>query len=1085
MKSLRLTIVLLLFTLQLGAQSTWKYYSQDYWVQDIKTVDNLVFVGNPTGFHVIDIETKESKLNQSVNSALRGSFVWELLETDNKVWIALNEGGIAQYNITLDKLDGRFQQYYTPVEGDVDTIHRARNMIEDREGRLWFDSGWDSRGFLFSLQNGIVNDYNHLFAEQPRDFSCHGSERIYFRNNQSPLNYFELESSEIVSIDLPDNFTAVSSYTTLNDKLFAVFSDSLGQYIYVYDDSWRKISELDISLSLKQAVKGHNKIWVNDYQIDPGFISISEEGYQKYSLEDISGDQIIPGYRTEILHEERDGRIWLNTYKPDEIESYIYSINNVKIEQYEITQSSLKTSYLLRGYSDFDCQGNLIIPNLTTVQVFNPDTLIKFDILEDRGAGDLEMAAADPNSCMYFVARDGKSKDPSFIYVFEGSALIDTLELPNGWIGGLIVTTDGKLITSVSTYGIGFYDLATSQWNWYKDALWDPELNRYNGVFSIRENPTGAITFGTWNSLVVYDNGNWTTFDSSNSPLDRESIFTHLIDRKGNILVSYKGGIYKYNGTVWEYNSFYDPFQNGIASIMEDERGNYWLGTLGSGLLYWNGFTYEQYDIMNSAIPSNKIREILKHPINGDLWLIAERGLATFDRDAIYHKQGIFGKVYYDALQDADYDPGFDVGISDIHVDLEEEVVLSDINGNYGFYLENHDSIQVECLTPDDYGTTSPNTLSYYFEGEDILDANFGMWKEPGPAELDVDISVSPFLCASEVSVWLTLENSSWQTSEGTATLSLNPDIEILSTYPQADDITDGSITWSFEGISYLETRSLYAILQGPTVEDILMEHDSIEEVFIDLVATVNYNGIQTEEYETVQFLCAYDPNDKLSSSTGLSQEEFYLLKDDIEYTIRFQNEGNYKATNVIITDTLSRHLDYSTIEIIASSHPVQTHLKKNENTLVFRFIDINLPPKSENEAGSQGFVKFRISPKEGVEDYTPVANTAQIYFDNNAPIITNTTENILVEEFPTVSTEHISVDGIEVKAYPNPSDGRFEIQSNIYNYSYSIYTITGEKIMEGQTSNGYTSFEVDLPGLYIVTIQSPQGTKSLKLIRM
>jgi hypothetical protein len=51
------------------------------------------------------------------------------------------------------------------------------------------------------------------------------------------------------------------------------------------------------------------------------------------------------------------------------------------------------------------------------------------------------------------------------------------------------------------------------------------------------------------------------------------------------------------------------------------------------------------------------------------------------------------------------------------------------------------------------------------------------------------------------------------------------------------------------------------------------------------------------------------------------------------------------------------------------------------------------MPDSGRNELGSNGFVKFRIKPDSSVQPGMSIPNNASIYFDYNAPIVTNTCE--------------------------------------------------------------------------------------------
>jgi hypothetical protein len=137
----------------------------------------------------------------------------------------------------------------------------------------------------------------------------------------------------------------------------------------------------------------------------------------------------------------------------------------------------------------------------------------------------------------------------------------------------------------------------------------------------------------------------------------------------------------------------------------------------------------------------------------------------------------------------------------------------------------------------------------------------------------------------------------------------------------------------------------------------------------------------------------SYDPNDiRVHEGTKIYEEQ---ADDYLTYTIRFQNTGNGEAINVKLENTLDDLLDWDTFEPVASSH--NNAVKREDSQLEFFFADINLPYESANEPGSHGFVTYRIKPKAeyGLGDF--VYNTAEIYFDFNEAIVTNTASTEVV----------------------------------------------------------------------------------------
>jgi hypothetical protein len=76
----------------------------------------------------------------------------------------------------------------------------------------------------------------------------------------------------------------------------------------------------------------------------------------------------------------------------------------------------------------------------------------------------------------------------------------------------------------------------------------------------------------------------------------------------------------------------------------------------------------------------------------------------------------------------------------------------------------------------------------------------------------------------------------------------------------------------------------------------------------------------------------------------------------------------------------------------------VELNLETGKVEVVFD--DILLPDSTTNYEASNGFVSFRIQARSDIPEFTPVFNSAGIFFDLNPPILTNTVQNTFVESF-------------------------------------------------------------------------------------
>jgi hypothetical protein len=178
---------------------------------------------------------------------------------------------------------------------------------------------------------------------------------------------------------------------------------------------------------------------------------------------------------------------------------------------------------------------------------------------------------------------------------------------------------------------------------------------------------------------------------------------------------------------------------------------------------------------------------------------------------------------------------------------------------------------------------------------------------------------------------------------------------------------------------------------------------------------------------------CSYDPNDCTVTPKGCGPEGLIHLDQALTYLIQFQNEGSANAEVVVVQCLLDSDLDVNTLEILGGSHDY--HLARSERELRFIFENIALPPQTMDEAGSHGFVKFRIIPRTDAPVGTIITNGASIYFDANDPVITVTTTNTVTEAtVPIASFEVAAVSATDPRSF------NFTYTGGTANASHSWY---------------------------------------------
>ncbi|MDB5226760.1 MAG: C-terminal target protein, partial [Bacteroidota bacterium] len=144
---------------------------------------------------------------------------------------------------------------------------------------------------------------------------------------------------------------------------------------------------------------------------------------------------------------------------------------------------------------------------------------------------------------------------------------------------------------------------------------------------------------------------------------------------------------------------------------------------------------------------------------------------------------------------------------------------------------------------------------------------------------------------------------------------------------------------------------------------------------------------------------------------------------DYISYIIHFQNKGNDTAFRIIVVDTLSANVDVSSLQIISASAPYTLEILQ-DRILKFTFDNIRLSFDTL-ALNSTGYIAYKIKAKPTVSLGNTIDNTANIFFDYNAPIRTNTVQTQIVL---LSAVKEIKKQNGKMSIYPNPNSGTFTI---------------------------------------------------------
>lgn len=305
-------------------------------------------------------------------------------------------------------------------------------------------------------------------------------------------------------------------------------------------------------------------------------------------------------------------------------------------------------------------------------------------------------------------------------------------------------------------------------------------------------------------------------------------------------------------------------------------------------------------------------------------------------------------------------------------------------------------------------------------------------------------------------------------------------------------------ISAGFPTLNPAEQSVILVSYQTPTnipINTELTYHDSVAQYAPIATGWLDdnspWNNVNT--YKPV-VVSSYDPNYKEVTPKGFGANGAVPFSvKEFDYVIHFQNEGTYFAQKIVVTDQLDDDLDWFTFKPGYSEYAYTAEVSES-GLVTFTFDNINLPWKSTyGDELSSSFVQYSIKRKANLPEGTQITNTANIYFDYNAPITTNTTVNTFEQNAGLEEDDQNLTEALErsLDLYPVPTSEVLNIRLSNIRYhekaQLSIISITGMEVVSRTMdlevgSTILTQPVSDLaPGTYITKVVFEDGTTLVK----
>ncbi len=302
-----------------------------------------------------------------------------------------------------------------------------------------------------------------------------------------------------------------------------------------------------------------------------------------------------------------------------------------------------------------------------------------------------------------------------------------------------------------------------------------------------------------------------------------------------------------------------------------------------------------------------------------------------------------------------------------------------------------------------------------------------------------------------------------------------------LST-PPVTQISGDTLIWSLNTIpiypSYYAYGNLHCVLLPVYIDTTVALTDTIS--YSQHLVSFNGDIDSTNNYLNYWHLaCAsYDPNHKTVSPPGSIH-----AGDKLTYTVEFENTGTAPAQRVYVLDTLDdAQLDLSTFQIEFLSHAGNVYL--NQNVLLVSFNNINLAPASVNPGQSTGQFRYSVYSKQNLPTGNTINNNAAIYFDYNAPIITNITSTLIDNGLGIANAMQLN----DIKVFPNPSHQKFYVHvDENKKTTFALTDIAGKAISFTKKQISNSVYEINVgkqaTGIFILKMMSDGEVKFQKVV--
>jgi Secretion system C-terminal sorting domain len=445
------------------------------------------------------------------------------------------------------------------------------------------------------------------------------------------------------------------------------------------------------------------------------------------------------------------------------------------------------------------------------------------------------------------------------------------------------------------------------------------------------------------------------------------------------------------------------------------------------------------------------------------------------------------GGTYYTIQGNTKYDQAnngcdvSDINYANLKINLTDGTnsgtVIANGSGTYSLPVSAGTHTITPVLENPSYFTISPSTTSVTFPATaSPYTQNYCI--SPNGVHNDLLVELIPITSARagyDSQYKIKYKNKGTQTQSGTLNFTFQNTVQdVVATNPSPTTSVLNTLSWSFTNLLPFETREISIVLNvNSSVETPAVNSGDVLAFSSSIVGLTDETPTDNSVEVNQIVVNSFDPNDKTClEGTTISPTK---IGDYVHYMIRFENSGTANAQNVVVKDIIdSAKFEISTLQFVDSSHPCITKIS-NGNRVEFIFEGINL---SFTDATNDGYIVFKIKSKNTLVVGDQITNNANIYFDYNAPIATNTATSTY-QALNNVDFDfgnYFTLSPVPAKDFLNITSKK-QVEIN----SISVYNILGQLVQTFINPSNELDVSTLKSGNYILKMTTENGILNTK----